>query len=104
MLISEKEVPMKKISKLKLVKYLMALAGAGFLLALWLVPSMEGMRGDIWVYFLFGIYMLLTVFVWALDHKSSDHFQTSHKDDVGKMDKSELEGLRDQIRWRFTKF
>lgn len=95
---------MKKISKLKLAKYLMTLAGAGFLLALRTVPSLESMRGDIWVYILFGIYSLLTIFVWALDHKSGEHFQTAHKDDVGKMENSELEGLRDQIRWRFTKF
>ena len=53
---------MKKISKLKLAKYLMTLAGVGFLLALRTAPALESMRGDIWVYILFGIYSLLTLF------------------------------------------
>ncbi len=95
---------MKKFSKLKLIKYLMTLAGIGFLLALWLVPFCKGMRDDIWVRLLFGIYILLTAFVWAIDHKCKDHFQLSHKEDEGKMDDAELEGLREQLKWRFTKF
>ena len=95
---------MKQISPLKLLKYVMALIAAGFFMALWLLPSFETMRGDIWVWLLFGVYLLFTVFVWALDHKSGDHFQLSHKDDVARMGESELEALREQQKWRFTKF
>ncbi|MFR1831865.1 MAG: hypothetical protein ACLSX5_01770 [Lachnospiraceae bacterium] len=95
---------MKKISKWKMAKYLMLAAAIGFLMALWLIPVLKPLKGDIWVWLLFGIYVLITAFVWALDHKSRHHFELSHKDDVGKMEETELEGLREQLKWRFTKF
>jgi len=61
----------RKNTVYRVVRVVMAALAVLFLLGLWLIPAMAGLRSNFYVWFFFVIYGLITLFVWGIGSKKN---------------------------------
>lgn len=84
----------------RIVKWVMAAAAVLFLLAALLIPGMERIRGDVFTWIFYGVYVLITAMVWAIGGKATRNVgQGIDKDEVNKETKITQEAELSKSRW-----
>ena len=84
----------------RIVKWVMAAAAVLFLLAALLIPGMERIRGDVFTWIFYGVYVLITAMVWAIGGKATRNVgQGIDKDAVNKETKVTQEAETSKWRW-----
>ena len=84
----------------RIVKWVMAAAAVLFLLVALLVPGMERIRGDVFAWIFYGVYVLITAMVWAIGGKATRNVgQGIDKDEVNKETKITQEVEMSKSRW-----
>ena len=84
----------------RIVKWAMAAAAALYLALVLLLPAAAGLRGDVFAWFLYGAYVLITVMVWAIGGKATRTVgQGIDKDAVNKETKVTQEAEMSKWRW-----
>lgn len=84
----------------RIVKWVMAAAAVLFLLAALLIPGMERIRGDVFAWIFYGVYVLITAMVWAIGGKATRNVgQGIDKDEVNKETKITQEAELSKARW-----
>ena len=84
----------------RIVKWVMAAAAVLFLLAALLIPGMERIRGDVFAWIFYGVYVLITAMVWAIGGKATLNVgQGIDKDEVNKETKITQEAELSKSRW-----
>ncbi len=84
----------------RIVKWVMAAAAVLFLLVALLVPGMERIRGDVFAWIFYGVYVLITAMVWAIGGKATRNVgQGIDKDEVNKETKITQEAELSKARW-----
>ena len=84
----------------RIVKWVMAAAAVLFLLAALLIPGMERIRGDVFAWIFYGVYVLITARVWAIGGKATRNVgQGIDKDEVNKETKITQEAELSKSRW-----
>lgn len=84
----------------RIVKWVMAAAAVLFLLAALLIPGMERIRGDVFAWIFYGVYVLITAMVWAIGGKATRSVgQGIDKDEVNKETKITQEAELSKSRW-----
>lgn len=84
----------------RIVKWVMAAAAVLFLLAALLIPGMERIRGDVFAWIFYGVYVLITAMVWAIGGKATRNVgQGIDKDVVNKETKITQEAELSKSRW-----
>lgn len=84
----------------RIVKWVMAAAAVLFLLAALLIPGMERIRGDVFAWIFYGVYVLITAMVWAIGGKATRNVgQGIDKDEVNKETKITQEVEMSKSRW-----
>ena len=84
----------------RIVKWVMAAAAVLFLLAALLIPGMERIRGDVFAWIFYGVYVLITAMVWAIGGKATRNVgQGIDKDEVNKETKVTQEIQRNLSFW-----
>ena len=84
----------------RIVKWGMAAAAALYLALVLLLPGAAGLRGDVFAWFLYGAYVLITVMVWAIGGKATRTVgQGIDKDAVNKETKVTQEAEMSKWRW-----
>ena len=84
----------------RIVKWGMAAAAALYLALVLLRPGAAGLRGDVFAWFLYGAYVLITVMVWAIGGKATRTVgQGIDKDAVNKETKVTQEAEMSKWRW-----
>lgn len=84
----------------RIVKWAMAAVAVLFLLAAFLIPGMEGVRGDVFTWIFYGAYVLITAMVWAIGGKATRNVgQGIDKDEVNKETKITQEAELSKARW-----
>ncbi len=84
----------------RIVKWVMAAAAVLFLLAALLIPGMERIRGDVFAWIFYGVYVLITAMVWAIGGKATRNVgQGIDKDEVNKETKITQEAELSKSRW-----
>lgn len=84
----------------RIVKWGMAAAAVLFLLAALLIPGMERIRGDVFAWIFYGVYVLITAMVWAIGGKATRNVgQGIDKDEVNKETKITQEAELSKSRW-----
>ena len=61
----------RKISTYSVVRLIMTAVAVLFLLGLWLIPAMRGLRTNFFTWFFFAVYALVTLFVWGIGSKKN---------------------------------
>ena len=84
----------------RIVKWVMAAAAVLFLLVALLIPGMERIRGDVFAWIFYGVYVLITAMVWAIGGKATRSVgQGIDKDEVNKETKITQEAELSKSRW-----
>lgn len=84
----------------RIVKWAMAAAAVLYLALVLLLPAAAGLRGDVFAWFLYGAYVLITVMVWAIGGKATRTVgQGIDKDAVNKETKVTQEAETSKWRW-----
>lgn len=84
----------------RIVKWVMAAAAVLFLLVALLIPGMERIRGDVFAWIFYGVYVLITAMVWAIGGKATRNVgQGIDKDEVNKETKITQEVEMSKSRW-----
>ena len=84
----------------RIVKWVMAAAAVLFLLAALLIPGMERIRGDVFTWIFYGVYVLITAMVWAIGGKATRNVgQGIDKDEVNKETKITQEAELSKSSW-----
>lgn len=84
----------------RIVKWVMAAAAVLFLLVALLIPGMERIRGDVFAWIFYGVYVLITAMVWAIGGKATRNVgQGIDKDEVNKETKITQEAELSKSRW-----
>ncbi len=84
----------------RIVKWVMAAAAVLFLLVALLIPGMERIRGDVFTWVFYGVYVLITAMVWAIGGKATRNVgQGIDKDEVNKETKITQEAELSKSRW-----
>ena len=84
----------------RIVKWGMAAAAALYLALVLLLPGAAGLRRDVFAWFLYGAYVLITVMVWAIGGKATRTVgQGIDKDAVNKETKVTQEAEMSKWRW-----
>lgn len=84
----------------RIVKWVMAAAAVLFLLVALLIPGMERIRGDVFTWIFYGVYVLITAMVWAIGGKATRNVgQGIDKDEVNKETKITQEAELSKSRW-----
>ena len=84
----------------RIVKWAMAAAAVLYLAFVLLLPAAAGLRGDVFAWFLYGAYVLITVMVWAIGGKATRTVgQGIDKDAVNKETKVTQEAEMSKWRW-----
>ncbi len=84
----------------RIVKWAMAAAAVLYLALVLLLPAAAGLRGDVFAWFLYGAYVLITVMVWAVGSKATRTVgQGIDKDEVNKETKITQEVEMSKWRW-----
>lgn len=84
----------------RIVKWVMAAAAVLFLLVALLIPGMERIRGDVFAWIFYGVYVLITAMVWAIGGKATRNVgQGIDKDEVNKETKITQEAELSKARW-----
>lgn len=84
----------------RIVKWGMAAAAALYLALVLLLPGAAGLRRDVFAWFLYAAYVLVTAMVWAIDSKATRNVgQGVDKDEVNKETKITQEIQRNLSFW-----
>ena len=84
----------------RIVKWGMAAAAALYLALVLLLPGAAGLRRDVFAWFLYGAYVLVTAMVWAVGSKATRTVgQGIDKDEVNKETKITQEIQRNLSFW-----
>ena len=84
----------------RIVKWAMAAVAVLYLALVLLLPAAAGLRGDVFAWFLYGAYVLITVMVWAIGGKATRTVgQGIDKDAVNKETKVTQEAEMSKWRW-----
>ena len=77
----------------RIVKWAMAAAAVLYVALVLLLPAAAGLRGDVFAWFLYGAYVLITVMVWAIGGKATRNVGQGNYDAVLVSDFDSLEDL-----------
>lgn len=92
----------KKCSAYSAVRVVMAALAVLFLLGLWLVPAMRGLRSNFFVWFFFAVYVLVTLFVWGIGSKKNRTVGEGFDPVQGNKDLYVTrEHLKERSKWHF---
>ena len=84
----------------RIVKWGMAAAAALYLALVLLLPAAAGLRRDVFAWFLYAAYVLVTAMVWAVGSKATRTVgQGIDKDEVNKETKITQEVEMSKWRW-----
>ena len=79
-----------------MITIIMSLPAVVYIVGIFLIPSMQSLKSDLIAWMFFGLYMLITFFIWGLS--KGHRYETISKDKNDNLDDTK-EILKERNKW-----